>query len=317
MNESRAAFVPTTSFAKVVGPFAKGVPSRKEGIPVVCPRQISIDDLYFSLNLDRRDTMANLWTVSLDDSGDKKKEKYVIAGSLFGNKTAWKDFNKAWRSALHAPPRIEHFHQKELTSLDGEFLQFRDDAKWPMPTGSQAANMKREALSQAILNSDLQCHGLLIGVPDYLDVRSSEPNAKLFLDPNPWIYLLQEVAFDTARLVLHEDPKANIAFISDDSNKAQSDRYLHFYRGFKMKNPEIAERMLGLTHGNDKLIYSLQASDLIAADVKKFYDELLNPQKPGNPKTPKHLPLEKFAKIATITKERLVCVIAKQAINRL
>jgi len=38
MNESRAAFVPTTSFAKVVGPFANGVPSSEMRVYPWCVR---------------------------------------------------------------------------------------------------------------------------------------------------------------------------------------------------------------------------------------------------------------------------------------
>jgi hypothetical protein len=40
VNSSRAAFVPTTSLAGVVGPFASGVPSRNGGYAIGVPKSI-------------------------------------------------------------------------------------------------------------------------------------------------------------------------------------------------------------------------------------------------------------------------------------
>ena len=63
--------------------------------------------------------MANLWRLALDDSDDGERARFLLGASLFGNKAAWNDFNKAWRACLHANPRIEHFRQEELTALTG------------------------------------------------------------------------------------------------------------------------------------------------------------------------------------------------------
>lgn len=43
VNSLRAVVVPTTSLAGVVGPFAIGVPSEGEGMPLVCPSQSIYD----------------------------------------------------------------------------------------------------------------------------------------------------------------------------------------------------------------------------------------------------------------------------------
>lgn len=254
--------------------------------------------------------MANVWCVALDDSDDGKREHYLLAGSLFGNKTAWNNFNKAWHACLCAEPRVEYFHQKELTALDGQFHQFKDRRKWPKPTGSEAANLKREALVNVIATSSLSAHALALSVPEYNDIRDKAPNAKLFLDPDPWIYLLQEVAFDTATRIAADDAKAAIAFLSDSSNK--SVRYTEFYQGFKKKNPKIAQKMVGITHDEERSSYALQAADLVAAEAKKCYDELFQTSK-----QPKQIQLlDKFVTVATIPKERIAAVIAHQTINR-
>lgn len=258
----------------------------------------------------RRDNVANLWTVALDDSGDGTGKGFLLAGSLFGNKSGWNSFNKFWRACLRAEPNIKYFHQKELTGFCGEFWQFMDSDKWPKPTGREAANLKRDALAHVIAQSSLRAHVLALSIPEYREVRATAPNAKLFLDEDPWIYLLQEVVFDTARIITEVDSRAKVAFLSDSSEKAV--RYTEFYLGFKKKNLVIAERMVGLTHGEDGLYYALQAADLIAAEGKKCYDLIFDPAT-----TARDVPLpEKFTTIATIPKDRIAAVIANQAVNR-
>jgi hypothetical protein len=254
--------------------------------------------------------LASLWCVALDDSGDETRKDFLLAGSLFGNKLTWNTFNKSWRACLRADPSINYFHQKELTALNGEFLQFRDNERWPKPSGSQAANRKREALAQVIAQSTLKAHGLALSIPEYREVRDTAPNAKLFLDEDPWIYLLQEVVFDTARMIAEIDPNAEIAFLSDSSDKSL--RYTKFYLGFKKKNPVMAKWMTGITHGEDERCYAIQAADLIAAEAKKCYDVIFD-TRTGEPTVPL---LEKFTAVATIPRDRIAGIIAKQAINR-
>lgn len=105
--------------------------------------------------------MANLWRISLDDSGDGCKAVFIIAGCLVGNKDAWNDFNKSWRKTLQQPPRIEYFHQKEYAARSGEFLQFYDKQAWPEPTGKEAAKEKTDSavISHRNIPSPLLCHG--------------------------------------------------------------------------------------------------------------------------------------------------------------
>ena len=67
----------------------------------------------------------------IDDSKDGQQKKYVIAAGLLGPEDVWGEFKKEWKRVLSTPPRIEYFHSKEWRSLTGEFLQFRDNLKWP------------------------------------------------------------------------------------------------------------------------------------------------------------------------------------------
>ena len=38
-----------------------------------------------------RGSVANLWQVFLDDSGDEKKQQFIALGSMLGDKAAWND----------------------------------------------------------------------------------------------------------------------------------------------------------------------------------------------------------------------------------
>jgi hypothetical protein len=253
--------------------------------------------------------MANLWTVSIDDSGDECKAVFVIAGCLVENKADWSGFHKAWRKQLHIAPRVEYFHQKEYASRNGEFRQFYDRVKWPEPKGREAAKQKREALLSAIAKSTLSCYALALRVPDYMRVRSGSQKAQQYLDKDPWSYLVQELAFDTATSIVGFDPKANIAFVAGPHEKKA--QYEKFYDGFKKKNPTIADHMLSMTHGDFRKMYSLQAADLIASEAKKCWESAERKESPEEV-IGRHPILGRFIGFKTIHEDRLNGVIEVQ-----
>ncbi|HEY2860332.1 MAG TPA: DUF3800 domain-containing protein [Terracidiphilus sp.] len=253
--------------------------------------------------------MANLWTISIDDSGDADKRVFIIAGCLIGNKTHWSAFHKAWRKELHAKPRVEYFHQKEFTSHMGEFFQFFDKSKWPSPLGYEAAGAKRTSLLRVIAESPLKCYAMLLRVPEYEEVRGSSDKAKRYLDEDPWAYLIQELAFDTAKMVVQVDPKATIAFMAGHHEKYV--RYERFYEDFKKSNDVIAEHLDSITHGDYKKLYSLQAADLIASESKKCFEKT-DRSESEEEIFKKHPILSSFVGFNGISKDRLAKVVELQ-----
>lgn len=253
--------------------------------------------------------MANLWTVSLDDSGDQRKAIFIIAGCLVGNKAEWNSFHKAWRKELHKSPRIEHFHQKEYAALIGEFRQFCDEHKWPKPSGRDAAIAKRKALIDVIGKSPISCYALALRIDDYNRVRNGSTKARRYLDKDPWLYLIQELAFDTATQIVEYDSKAHIAFLAGPHEKKA--QYETFYEGFKKKNPIIANHLLGMTHGDFRKIYPLQAADLIASEAKRCWEGADRNETPEEV-FKRHPILTHFIGFKTIHEERLKGVIEVQ-----
>lgn len=260
--------------------------------------------------LRKRDFILHLWKAFVDDSADEKREKFVVAGCLFGAKASWSAFNKEWRKALHEDPRIEHFHGKELRRLEGQFGQFRDPIKWPKPAGSEAANNKRDVLRSVIeRQSSIVAFGCGVLVPEYRAVRDSHLRGRVFLAEDPFEYVLQLVINRAAETIARIDSHARIAFVSDDSLRAPI--YSQGYANWKEKNPKTARSMLGIAHLDDEKIYGLQAADM-AASVVKGSCELLeesNDLQTG-------FPLEsRFWKIEIYRKENLITTLETQPLH--
>jgi len=229
---------------------------------------------------ERKGWVAVLYRTFLDDSADGKQEKYILAAGLIGRQKQWNDFGGKWKRALKEPPAIRWFHSKEWRSLTGEFHQFRDNAKWPKPTGGQAADAKREKLKQVIADFKLVGIGIGIVIPDYNLVRDCDPRAAEFFCSDPYAFVLQSLVFECAkgiRIVSKEEGIGEdghcIGYVSDDSNK--SPIYSAVYSDFKAKNPGIANIMRGLAHLDDKKWPGLQAADLLAHSSNQVFKKQL------------------------------------------
>lgn len=240
---------------------------------MVRPRQqqFSIFEVLSLFGARRGDLVSTLWKVFIDDSADAKRKKYVLAGALVGRKQAWHDFEKQWNRTLRREPKIGYFHGKELSGLSGEFAQFKDGAKWPAPSGSIAANAKRDALRKVLEESKLVAIGVGVLVEDYNKVKASHPLGSSHMASDVYEWTLQNVLMQTAQTARKVENNARIAFVSDGSNKAS--RYTEVYTNFKIKNPEIAKNMLGIAHLDDAAWPGLQAADMVASTVKRVYDD--------------------------------------------
>ena len=83
--------------------------------------------------------------VCIDDSCDEKREKYVCAGSLTGNKDSWNKFNKEWRKALNRSPSIEYFQSAakcSLPSIVDTALEIYQQIPWTSSAASEAFTPK-------------------------------------------------------------------------------------------------------------------------------------------------------------------------------
>jgi hypothetical protein len=230
---------------------------------------------------EKQGSVAVLFRTWFDETYDGKREKYAVAGGLVGRHGLWANFSQKWKAVLHEKPRINHFHMKELRGLDGEFLQFRDPVRWPKPTGSQAANVKRDKLKALIEgNPNIGALGIGVLIEDFNLVRAADPKAAELLRPDPYEFALQVFVYETAKLIRRVSVETGrgpngdcVAFVSDEDEKAAI--YTAAYTDFKKKNPDIAEVMHGLAHLDDKKWAPLQAADMIASFVNHRFNEML------------------------------------------
>jgi len=213
--------------------------------------------------------MKTLYRVCIDDTCDAGRKDFICAGALMGKVEGWSTFNKEWRKALRAEPAIGYWHGKDLPTLRGPFLQFRNKQLFPLPTGMDAAVSKRTALQKVIEESALAGFGVGVLISDYERIRESHPRAKTFMAKDAFEYILQELVYRTSTGILAGDQDAKIAFISDLSGRSKV--YELVYNKWKMSNPKTAKSMLAITHDDDKTHYGLQGADMIASVVNRIY----------------------------------------------
>jgi hypothetical protein len=235
----------------------------------------------------------------------------MVAGSLVGDKQRWSVFFKEWRMALDADPAIKHYHGKDLKGLKGPFAQFRDRSKWiTEQDGWDAAYRKRDKLRGVIDTSSLIGFGVGVNIPEYNRIRDTHPRAKFFLPKDAFVFVLQSLIYELAKTVQEKiNPKARVAFISDDSNRANE--YSRIYRDWKRWNPNTAKAMLEISHLDDTKYYGLQAADLAATTVKEVYEQHW---KAG--KIKEQFPLHsRFWRIANVDEQYMLNVLDNQTLR--
>jgi hypothetical protein len=248
------------------------------------------------------------WKVYIDDSADQHRKKYVLAGALVGRKADWHTFEKRWNKALSSAPAIPYFHGMDLRRLEGAFAQFRDEIAWPRPTGSAAANAKRDKLRSLIEESPLVAIGVGVLVPDYEKVKASHRLGPTHMSTDVFEWTLQNTLMQTVAAINKVDNDARIAFISDQTNKAS--RYEAVFADFRKKNPRSAPSMFSLVHLDDKKSAGLQAADMISSVVKGVHDDRFD-RGEINENAPL---LSKFYRIATVDESYLLTVLNGQSV---
>lgn len=129
--------------------------------------------------------------------------------------------------------------------------------------------MKRAVLQRVIGDSSLIAFGVGVLIPEYNRIRESHPRGKLFMAEDAFEYLLQELVYRAAKIIVENGLDVEVAFISDRSNR--SPVYELVYEKWKQANPQTAKSMLGITHEDDEKHYGLQAADMAASAVNRIY----------------------------------------------
>lgn len=254
-------------------------PSGIEGIAVVCASQPGITwaEVASIFDLAPDGYFAMLYRTFIDDSADQKQEFVMVAGALMGTDKQWGEFSRKWKMSLKRNG-LRYFRSSEYNSLGGEFQVFRDDVKYPKPTGREAARVIRDELDAIIKKCKLLGIASVIPLPAYRKIVE-EYRLTEKLDPDPFSAAMQNVMQECAllardQLLRGKKGKENIvAFVCDDSDNAA--KYAAAYAGFKFKNVRFNDALGGMTHQDDKRLPPLQAADMVASIGKEMGLEYL------------------------------------------
>jgi hypothetical protein len=181
----------------------------------------------------------------VDESG-KGDPLFVVGGVTAESDPAWLDFTEAWKTVLHLPPAIDHFH---LADTQGLF--------------KREHNAKIEALLSVVNTYVVRADLLIIHVEPYQRIFGGKLGATY---DNPflqgYISIFQQIATE-----LPPDPEARIDFIYDEMTDTEYLELLHAYRSFKEQCPDpTVKGRLGAEpiRRKDTEALPLQAADLVA-----------------------------------------------------
>ncbi len=211
---------------------------------------------------DGPDYVAMLWAY-FDDSSDSKRQRICAAGGFFTVDSRWHKLDIAWRRATRELK--EPFRSTDCETGHGQF------ENWPKP--------KRDALMadlcELVKSFDLGAFGSAVSVPDYLKLF---PEADLY---DPYLLCLSMCFANVAEItelsnrVIAENriplPAMNVHYWVEE-NPVTAGRETQIYHDIKaVKLWSSACRMQDMAHLGKQVI-GLQAADLIAREVFKFYD---------------------------------------------
>lgn len=193
------------------------------------------------------------WKVYIDDSADKNRDRYIVAGAAIALKQEWHSFFKKWNKILKSHPPIAYFRRSEMLAGTGEFAKIEEAAR------TEKANSFKKLISE----SGIAPMGTGMLIPAYEKVKISHPRASMFMAKDAFEWVLQHIMLQAVNAIRTIDESPTIHLICDTSNK--NSRYRKLYEGFRWKNPVSALSIGKLEFSDDKKVAGLQVADMIAS----------------------------------------------------
>ncbi len=205
----------------------------------------------------------------LDDSGSGHAPVFVLAGFV-ATVNRWERFTTAWDAqVLHGDPRIDYFKMREAHALDGQFARF----------GSRQRDARVTTCLSIIQEVALTPVRVVIPHAAYREVFYRKVSKNL---DNPYFIAFYNV-LGNVLLGLEDTPDIEtVDFVFDEPGtehgEESGEEYKVLVEGFDafLRNaPRHVTRLLAgrPSHKNDKGLSPLQAADLYAWQVRRFYDE--------------------------------------------
>jgi hypothetical protein len=235
-------------------------------LPLQCIRSLTWG--FTQRELTRRWIMA-LQTV-VDDSGRGNPPVFVLAG--FAAKVErWVGFPEDWQAVLDIPPKLAYFKMKEAHSLKRQFYGFTEKQR----------DERLEAFVEVI--ERYVDFSFRLVIPHDLYRAGFQGKITRETDQPYFIAYYYLMTFLTAREYNKPDGD-KMDFVFDEQSKEQNwalDAYSLFVRFVPQRLKHlIGERPI---HRDEKVFLPLQAADLYAWHVRKFYAERAANRRFNNP----------------------------------
>ena len=205
--------------------------------------------------------LAVLYRIAIDDSADRERKKVIISGCLIGDSEAWRIVSRRWKACL-ADYGIAYFRSSECAALRGEFFRLNSLAKYPKPTGREAANKIRDELDGIIKDSSLVGIGSIMPVSVF-EKLIANPRYSPIIGKDPYDLAVQTL-WDECTKAMKELGKNNLATFAHDDGTITTIFELCL-ETTKKKNPKSAKKLVDFIPLDDKAHPSIQAADVAAS----------------------------------------------------
>lgn len=212
-----------------------------------------------------------MFQVYLDESADAKKEKIFVVAGWLGKADVWADFIPRWSDRIQREG-LKSFH---MTDCEARRQQF---AGWDLQRKDQLVR----DLTRIIDETDITACAAALGPHEFKRVVAKYPVMQdEFWSGDAYFYLFTACALSVVHLIKEHPDTVSAAFVFDQQEKI-AHKMLEGFR--QMKNskaiPEQAKRLGSLTFVSRELAVPLQAADLLAYEIRKFYENrMLHPDR--------------------------------------
>lgn len=208
----------------------------------------------------------------IDDSGKGVKPVFVLAGFVL-SAYRWSVVADLWQAILDAPPKIAYFKMQEAASSNGEFSRFSTEQrdKKVSELVQLITDYRPLALTDVMPHEAYECvfKGKIAKGLDY-----------------PYFLPYHEIMGTLWRYQYNHDwhPDEKADFIFDEQGK-ESELIQRIWPFTASDVPAAVKKFVGNrpVHRDEKTFLPLQAADLFAWHVRRFYEEKSRGREYNNP----------------------------------
>ena len=188
----------------------------------------------------------------LDDSGSGGDSPYCVVAGYMATGNTWTKFSNAWQDALDKEPSIQYFKSTEAESLRGEF--------WGWEITDR--NARVEKLVGVATRYGLTEVCVAVPIAAYNSTIKSTLSEKV---RNPYFMCVAGIMASFSAY-LPSDDRVSLVF----DRQGSFEKFTVGVYGELKSLPRFRDKILSVSHADDKCILPLQAADMIAWQTRRY-----------------------------------------------